>query len=194
MLEKVTLIGTKVRLEPLSLHHLDDLAATTQDPETWLYHGCGNLTARSALESYIASVQEEPERETGLPFVIVRQEDGRVVGSSCLFDISLTHRRGEIGRTWLAPEARRTSVNTEAKLLMFQHAFETLQLLRVQIKTDTRNAVSIRAIERLGAKYEGVLRSHMVLHDGYRRDTIYFSVLVEEWAEVKERLQGKLGG
>ncbi len=188
MLEPVTLSGTIIRLEPLAMHHADDLAATTCDPETWRYHGLGDLTLRPDLEAFIASVQDESERGVGLNFAIVRQDSGRAVGATSLWDISLAHRRAEIGRTWLAPETRRTGVNTEAKFLLFQHAFETLQLLRVQLKTDTRNAVSLRAIERLGAKYEGVLRSHMILHDGSRRDTVYYSVLAEEWEEVKRRL------
>lgn len=188
MLEPVTLIGTAIRLEPLAPRHADDLAATTQDPQTWQYHGVGDLTKRADLETFIESVQDEPIRGIGLNFAIVRQDTGHAVGATSLWDISLEHRRAEIGRTWLAPETRRTGANTEAKFLLFRHAFETLHLLRVQLKTDTRNAVSIRAIERLGAKYEGVLRSHMILHNGSRRDTVYYSVLAEEWGEVKHLL------
>jgi RimJ/RimL family protein N-acetyltransferase len=187
MLEPVTLSGDIIRLEPLAKRHADDLAATTHDPETWRYHGLGDLTRRVDLESFIESVQDEPERGVGLNFAIVRRDSGRAVGATSLWDIALEHRRAEIGRTWLAPETRRTGVNTEAKFLLFQHAFEKLKLLRVQLKTDTRNAVSIRAIERLGAKYEGVLRSHMILHGGSRRDTVYYSVLAEEWDEIKAR-------
>ncbi|MBC7806138.1 MAG: GNAT family N-acetyltransferase [Akkermansiaceae bacterium] len=193
MLESVTLTGSIVRLEPLAMSHADDLAATTQDPETWRYHGVGDLTQRADLEAFITSVQGETERGVGLNFAIVRLDTGHAVGATSLWDVSLEHRRAEIGRTWLATETRRTGVNTEAKFLLFQHAFEKLQLLRVQLKTDTRNAISMRAIERLGAKYEGVLRSHMILHNGSRRDTVYYSVLSEEWPDVKQALSRRLG-
>lgn len=189
MLQPVTLSGALVRLEPLAAHHAVDLAKTTVDPETWRYHGIGDLSTRVALDAYIASVQDEPEAGTGLNFAIV-SPDGRAVGATSLCDVSLAHRRGEIGRTWLAPETRRTGINTEAKYLLLAHAFETLDLRRVQLKTDAQNAVSRRAIERLGATYEGVLRSHMILHNGNPRDTVYYSILAHEWhGAVREKLR-----
>ncbi len=193
MLQTVTLTGALVRLEPLAMHHADDLANTTGDPETWRYHGVGDLTTRTALDDFIASVQTEPARGVGLNFAIVRGDTGRAVGVTALWDVSLPHLRGEIGRTWLAPETRRTGINTEAKYLVIEYAFETLGLVRVQLKTDTRNAVSRRAIERLGAKNEGTLRAHMILHGGDSRDTVYYSILADEWAGgIKAHLQALL--
>ena len=191
-LEPVTLAGTGVRLEPLDLRHADDLAETTYDPETWRYHGVGDLTTRAALEAFIVSIQDEPARGIGLNFAIVSLASGRAVGATALWDVSLSHHRAEIGRTWLHPETRRTGVNTEAKLLLFTHAFETLGMVRVQLKTDSRNAVSRRGIERLGAVYEGTLRAHMILHNGERRDTAYYSVLTDEWNAVKQTLEVRL--
>ncbi|MBC8142930.1 MAG: GNAT family N-acetyltransferase [Armatimonadetes bacterium] len=193
MLQTVTLSGALVRLEPLSVHHADALAQTTGDPESWRYHGVGDLTERAALDAFIASVQDEPAQGVGLNFAIVPVATGRAVGATALWDVSLPHRRGEIGRTWLAPETRRTGINTEAKYLILGHAFETLGLLRVQLKTDTQNVVSRRAIERLGAKEEGTLRAHMILHNGNRRDTVYYSILTDEWmGGVKAHLQALL--
>ena len=193
MLQTVTLSGSLVRLEPLTAHHADDLALTTNDPEKWRYHGVGDLTSRAALDAFIASVQDEPAQGIGLNFAIVRVDTGRAYGATALWDVSLPNLRGEIGRTWLAPEARRTGINTEAKYLLLEYAFETLGLLRVQLKTDANNTVSRRAIERLGAIEEGTLRAHMILHNGNRRDTVYYSILADEWiSEVKARLLGMM--
>ncbi len=189
MLNPVILMGTHIRLEPLAMAHADDLARTTGDPATWLYHGIGDLTERADLEAYIASVQDEPSHGTGLNFAVVMNTADRAIGATSLWDISLAHRRAEIGRTWLPPNARRTGANTEAKFLLLRHAFESLGMLRVQLKTDTRNTASRHAIERLGATYEGVLRSHMILHNGLVRDTAYYSVIADEWSAVKEHLQ-----
>lgn len=189
MLAPVTLTGKVVRLEPLAAAHAHALSRHTGDPETWRYWP-HVLTERSALDAHIASLQNEPVEGNGLNFTIVSLETDEPVGATALFDISLAHRRGEIGRTWLAPAARRTGINTEAKYLLLSHAFETLNLLRVQLKTDRRNAASRRAIERLGAQYEGTLRSHMTLPDGSRRDTAYYSILADEWQDsVKVRLE-----
>jgi len=193
MLNVVTLTGAIVRLEPLAAHHADALALTTADPETWRYHGVGDLTTRAALDAFIASVQDEPAQGLGLNFAIVSVATGLAVGATALWDVSLPHRRGEIGRTWLAPETRRTGVNTESKYLILEYAFETLGLLRVQLKTDARNRISRRAIERLGAKEEGTLRAHMILHNGNSRDTVYYSILADEWhGGVKAHLQALL--
>ncbi|HRJ48186.1 MAG TPA: GNAT family protein, partial [Opitutaceae bacterium] len=125
-------------------------------------------------------------------FAVIRRADGRAVGSTSYLDIAPEHRRIEIGWTWLGAEARRTAINTECKYLLLRHAFETLGCGRVQLKTDARNLRSQAAIERIGAKREGVLRRHLVMPDGFVRDTVMFSILAEEWPAVKARLEANL--
>ena len=129
---------------------------------------------------------------TRVPFVIRRQSDQHIVGTTSFFDIRKPERALEIGHTWLAPPACRTAVNTATKLLLLSHCFETLGCRRVQLKTDARNEISQRAIERLGATREGTLRKHMRLHDGFIRDTVFYSILPEEWPAIKARLTARL--
>lgn len=125
--------------------------------------------------------------------MIIDQATNQVVGSTRFLDISSQHRQLEIGSTWLTPSVWRTRMNTECKYLLLKHCFEVLETIRVQIKTDRRNVQSQRAIERLGAVKEGVLRRHRILPDGYVRDTVYYSVIDEEWPAVKARLEAFLG-
>jgi RimJ/RimL family protein N-acetyltransferase len=131
-------------------------------------------------------------RGEGLAFAIIDQGRGEAVGGTTYMDVAMADRRLEIGNTWLGRAAWRTAINTEAKLLLLRHAFETLGCHRVQMKTDARNLRSQAAIERLGAKREGVLRQHLVLPDGFVRDTVMYSVIAAEWPGVKARLQGLL--
>ena len=134
-------------------------------------------------------------RDTGaeVPYATVRLSDGVVVGSTRFLDIRRPHRTLEIGWTWLAPEAQRTPVNTEAKFLMLRHAFETLGAVRLQLKTDERNARSRAAITRLGAVFEGILRNYQTrLHDGYVRNTAMFSITSAEWPAVRTQLEARL--
>ena len=127
-----------------------------------------------------------------MSFVIVRRSDERAVGMTAYLDIHSRDRWLEIGGTWLTPEMWRTPINTECKYLLLRHAFETLGCVRVQLKTDGRNVQSQRAIERLGAVKEGVLRKHMLTRGGYQRDTVMYSIVDMEWHAVKERLEGFL--
>lgn len=130
---------------------------------------------------------------TEVAYATVRRSDGRIVGSTRFIDIRRSHRGLEIGWTWIAPEAQRSAVNTEAKYLMLRHAFEVWGALRVQLKTDANNARSRAAIERLGATFEGILRKQLVRpHDGYQRDTAMFSIIESEWPAVKAGLEAKL--
>ena len=131
---------------------------------------------------------------TQLPFAIVHRGSGKGVGSTRYLDIRRSDRGLEIGWTWIGTDYQRTVINTECKYLLLRHAFEDLGAVRVQMKTDLRNVRSQRAIERLGAVREGVLRKHIVLWDGFIRDTVYYSVIHEEWPEVKRRLEGLLKG
>ena len=141
-----------------------------------------------SLESALA----EQFAGTCQPYTIVDRATNRLVGSTRLFDIAPAHRRGEIGHTWLTPSVWRTRINTECKYLLLRHAFETLGMIRVQLKTDLRNTRSQAAIERLGALKEGVLRNHVILPDGYIRHSVMYSITDAEWPSVKMKLEGFL--
>ncbi|MEW5720283.1 MAG: GNAT family protein, partial [Chloroflexota bacterium] len=139
----------------------------------------------AAIERWRAQM----EQGTSVAFVIVRRSDERAVGMTAYLDIHAKDRWLEIGGTWLTPDAQRTAINAECKYLLLRHAFETLGCVRVQLKTDARNVRSQRAIERLGAVKEGVLRKHMLTRGGYQRDTVMYSIVDTEWRAVKARLE-----
>ena len=185
----VTLAGRRVRLEPLSLAHAGDLAVFCDEPETWRYFAIEPLASLEKVRAYIAEKQGQAARGIWFAFAIVDLASGRAVGSTSYFDISAADRRLEIGSTWLGAPARRTGINTECKFLLLRHAFETLGANRVQLKTDARNVRSQAAIERIGATKEGVLRAHMVMTDGFLRDSVMYSVIASEWPAVKVRLE-----
>jgi len=190
--QPVTLMGTAVRLEPLGLQHADDLFAAAQDPDIWRYLPADPSAAPAALRAWITAALDAQTTGGELPFAIRDRATGRALGSTRYLNISARDRGLEIGWTWLARPARRTTVNTECKYLLLRHAFETLRAVRVQLKTDRRNTVSQAAIERLGAVREGILRKHMLVANGYIRDTVMYSVTDDEWPGVKVRLQRML--
>jgi RimJ/RimL family protein N-acetyltransferase len=186
--ERVTLEGRVVRLEPLEERHRDDLlAAAAEDPHIWDYMS-SNLADPSTWPAYLADAQGP----NFVAWATVDRASGRAIGSTRFGDIEPEHGRVEIGWTWIAPAFQRTAVNTEAKLLQMTYAFETLGAGRVALKTDGRNERSQAAIARLGAVREGVLRRHTRLPDGYVRDTVYYSILADEWPAVKARLTERL--
>ena len=186
--ERVTLEGRFVRLEPLHQGHRDDLlAAAGEDPATWRYMSA-DLSAADAWPEYLADAL----RPEYVAWATVERNSGVAVGSTRFGDIAPEHGRVEIGWTWIAPSRQRTAVNSEAKLLQLTYAFDTLTAARVALKTDLRNEPSQRAIERLGAVREGVLRRHLRLPDGHIRDTVYYSVLADEWPAVRARLEESL--
>jgi RimJ/RimL family protein N-acetyltransferase len=187
----VTLEGRWVRLEPLSLDHLDGLCAVGLEPEIWEWMGAPVRT-RDEMLRYVESALAGQARGEALPFATVERSGGRVAGSTRFGAIAPEHRRVEIGWTWLGRDFRRTALNTEAKLLMFTHAFERLGCVRVELKTDALNRRSRAAIRRLGAREEGVLRQHMITASGRLRDSVYYSVLDSEWPQVKARLVARL--
>mgnify|MGYP001180497785 CR=1 FL=1 len=191
-LETVTLTGHRVELIPYTETHLDQLLEAGQFPEIWTYMPLQTIPTRERLARSMASALAEQAAETCLPFTILDQETGEMVGSTRLFDVALPHRRGEIGHTWLTPSVWRTRINTECKYLLLKHAFETLNFIRVQLKTDSRNTRSQTAIERLGAVKEGVLRNHVILPDGYIRHSVLYSITDAEWPTVKARLESFL--
>ena len=185
------LYGETVRLEPLGLEHLEQLTPIALVPEVnrWMPQ---SLTTSDEVGVYLQDALRAQGIGTALPFATIEQKTGRVIGSTRFGNIDLSHRRVEIGWTFLAPEWQRTKANTEAKYLMLCHAFESLECIRVEFKTDALNHKSRQAILRLGAQEEGTFRNHMIVAGGRLRDTVYFSILAHEWPAVKYRLQVKL--
>lgn len=183
------LTGRFVRLEPIDERHHDDLlAAAAQDPATFAYMSSDLSVGASAWPAYL----EDAQRPEFVAWATVDAATGRAIGSSRFGDIAPEHGRVEIGWTWIAPSHQRSATNTEAKLLQLGYAFDELGATRVALKTDGRNLRSQAAIERLGAQREGTLRRHLRLPDGFIRDTVYFSILAEEWPAVKARLEERL--
>jgi len=187
----VTLTGAAVRLEPLTMEHIDALTEVALDPELWRW-STARLASRDDVAAYVRSALDEAVRGEALPFATVALAEGRVVGSTRFAAWAPAHRRVEIGWTWIARPWQRSAVNSEAKLLMLRHAFGPLGCGRVELKTDALNARSRAAIARLGAKEEGVLRRHMVTETGRVRDTVYFSITEDEWPGVEHGLQARL--
>jgi RimJ/RimL family protein N-acetyltransferase len=190
-LTPVILEGKHVRLEPLTFEHEERLNAAAADGELWK-STVTIVPFRDSMGSYIADALSAQKQKTALPFAIVQRSKDRVVGSTRFFRIEHEHRRVEIGYTWLAASAQRTSVNTEAKLLLMTHAFEFWHCIRVELFTDVLNEQSRAAILRLGAKEEGILRNHMIMPSGRYRDSVCFSIIETEWQDVKAHLQAKL--
>lgn len=191
IVKPVTLVGEFVRLEPMTLGHLDGLCAVGLEPSLTELTPTQILT-RTDMFGYVEFALGEQQKGHTLPFVTVEKASGKVVGSTRFFEIDTANLRCEIGWTWIAPAWQRTAINTEAKLLMLTHAFETWGCNRVQLKTDVLNMQSRTAILRLGAKEEGIFRQHIVCADGRLRDSIYFSIIKDEWPSVKARLEERL--
>lgn len=191
-LDPITLVGHVVRLEPLQRHHAEDLYHAGQDQRIWSYMPLNPSGSLADTEAWIHATLREQQIGTILPFAIVDSATGRAIGSTRYLNMALRDRGLEIGWTWLAPAAQRTGVNTECKYLLLRHAFETLNMIRVQFKTDSRNFKSQQAIERIGGKREGVLRNHMILPDGYIRHSVYYSIIDSEWPDVKAALEEKM--
>ncbi len=189
----VTLEGSVVRLEPLSEAHVAGLAQAGRDPAIWQYMRYGYVDTEQKMADLVHSLLGLQARGTDLPFAVIHKADRRPVGMTRYMDIQPENRALEIGGTWYATAYQRTAVNTECKYLLLRHAFEALDCVRVQIKTDLRNERSQRAIERIGGVREGVLRNHMILPDGTLRSSVYYSILPDEWPVVKARLEGFLG-
>ena len=202
--EHLTLTGKHIRLEPLRLDHVDALvAASAVEPS--LYQWSFVPQGKVDTTKYVDTALSWRDAGTAVPFVTVRLEDNAVVGSTRFFDIErwpwppehplhgrTTPDACEIGYTWLTRSAIRTPINTEAKLLMLTHAFETWHVLRVCLHTDVRNARSRAAIERIGGRFEGIIRAHRIAADSTPRDSARFSILAEEWSDVKRRLEEAL--
>jgi len=189
----MTLTGRVVRLEPLSEAHVPDLTVAGQDENIWRYMPYGILKTEAQMLATVQDLLGRQARGTDLPFAVIYLETNHAVGSTRYMDIQPANRGLEIGGTWYAPACQRTAVNTECKYLLLRYAFEALGCIRVQLKTDLRNERSQRAIERLGAVREGVLRHNIIMPDGYFRSSVYYSILDTEWPRVKAKLEENLG-
>ena len=184
----VTLIGNHVRFEPLTEAHSSALTAIGAGQSFWDFMVYGNINTEEDMRGWVQDLLARAERGTDLPFVAIHLASGRVAGATRYLNIMPKDRGLEIGGTWYGLDFQRTPVNTECKYLLLRHAFEALGCIRVQLKTDLRNERSQKAIERIGAKKEGVLRNHMILPDGRYRHSVFYSILDTEWSDVKQRL------
>ncbi len=191
-IQPVTLVGQHVRLEPLSLQHAEGLWPQADEPEIWRYMPYGEVNSLDRLRAVIDDLLARQARGTDLPFTVFDCATGAAAGMTRFMTIDPPNRSVEIGGTWYGRAYRRTAMNTECKYLLMRHAFEVWGAIRVQLKTDLRNERSQRAIERLGAVREGVLRKHMIMPDGYHRSSVIYSVIDDEWPAVKARLEGFL--
>ncbi len=188
----VTLEGKYVRLEPQAVKHIPDFLAASEPEEIWTFLPFGPFKTDDEWQRMLQAGNSQPQPRKGLWFAIVRRADEHAVGATGYNQIFYADCAVEIGGTWLHPSVWRTPINTECKYLMLRHAFETLGCIRVQLKTDARNIRSQRAIDRLGAVKEAVLRKHMITRDGFVRDSFVYSILDTEWHSVKSRLEGFL--
>lgn len=189
----LTLSEEHVRLEPLTLEHAVDLLDVANDEEVWRWLYYNPPSSLGEMQSWIRAALEEQVRGRDLPFAVIDQATGKAIGSTRYVRIDPPHHNLEIGWTWYGRAYWRTAVNTECKYLLLRHAFESLQCIRVQLKTDLRNERSQRAIERLGAVREGVLRKERIVpKNGYQRSSVCYSIIDEEWPAVKVRLAARL--
>ena len=177
-----------VKLIPMESSHIEGLWKAANEPEIW-EHMSVDLTAKENVEQYVRDAQKKRAAGTDFAFVIVDPKSNEILGATWFLDISMPHKRLEIGSTWLTPKSWRTNINTNCKFLLLAYCFEELGLNRIQLKTGHENIRSQRAIERIGAVKEGVLRNHMIRKEGTIRHTVMYSVTKEEWPQVQGRFQ-----
>lgn len=187
--QPVTLENEHVSLEPLSLDHAEAFLDIGRDEDIWTYLAPAPFKVLEDAQSWIRSMLARSKEDGDVTFSVYDRKSGKLAGSSSYMDVREAHGGLEIGFTWYGKEFQRTHVNTATKLALFEHAFETLGANRVQLQTDARNQKSRSAIARIGATQEGVLRKHKIYPDGYVRDSAMFSVIAQEWPQVKARLQ-----
>ncbi|ATM78937.1 TPA: GNAT family N-acetyltransferase [Serratia fonticola] len=188
VLKPPTLVGTQIELRPLQPQHREAMLSAAADGELWNLKVTA-VPSASMIDSYIATAVAGRDVGSMLPFVIVQQASGRIIGSTRFWKIDRANRKMEIGHTWLSQSMQRTGVNTEAKYLLLGYAFEVLQAVRVQFTTDELNDKSRAAILRIGAKQEGIVRHERIMPDGRKRNSVRFSIIDDEWCEVKARLE-----
>lgn len=188
--ELFTLQGETVKLIPISIDHLEGLWEAAKPDEIWTYMAT-KVRSKEEMEQMINAALKARDNGTEYTFTVLDNEN-HVIGSTRYLDILPLHKSAEIGSTWYHPDVWRTKVNTECKFLLFRHAFVVWNLTRVQLKTDSRNIRSQQAIARIGAIKEGILRKDRIISDGYTRDTVFFSILRDEWETVSTNLKQKL--
>lgn len=191
IVQPVTLSGKYVQLEPMLAAHTAGLTEVGLDEDLWKWIPVPVRTPEE-MEAYVEAALADQAKGVSLPFTIVERASGKVIGTTRYANIERVHRRVEIGWTFVGLAWQRTAVNTECKYLLLRHAFETLGCIRVELKTDSLNEKSRKAILRIGAKEEGVFRNHMITASGRIRHSVYFSVTDSEWPAVKRRLEEKL--
>lgn len=190
-LQPITLAGHSIRLEPLRIDHMPALFLAGLHPELWRLQPAPMAT-EDDMRRYVQTALGDQQRGSGLPFVIIDSATDQIIGSTRFMDIALAHFRLEIGATWLTPAHQRSGANSEAKLLLLTHAFESLGIKRVVFKTEVLNEQSRSALARIGAVEEGTFRQHLYTTSGRARDMIYFSILENEWPGVKAALIHRL--
>lgn len=190
-IEPVTLVGQNVILKPLDESHHLELIEAVQDGELWkLWY-----TFIPTPEQMLAEIQRRLDSQQNgqmLPFTVIERHSGKILGMTSFMNIDIAHRRLEIGSTWYRQSAQRSAVNTESKKLLLSHAFEVLNCIAVEFRTSSFNFKSRAAIERLGAKLDGILRSHQIVKDDILRDTYVYSILRSEWPAIRQNLEFKL--
>jgi RimJ/RimL family protein N-acetyltransferase len=188
-----TLEGLAVRLEPIRSEDVESFWDAAKDNLDNIFQWIPyRMKSREDFQLVVDKALAEQQRGESVVFATIERSSGRVIGSTRFMNIDRVNRRVEIGSTWIAPAWQRTAVNTEAKYLMLRHAFEDWQCMRVELKTDALNQRSRKAILRIGAKEEGILRKHLITWTGRVRDTVYFSILDTEWPKVNAKLQTML--
>lgn len=187
----VTLSTDRLVLKPLALDQVPALGAAASDGALW-EKITTTVPRPEGFEEYVRTALAKQEAGNQLPFATVLREGDRIVGSTRFMNIDAANRRLEIGTTWIARSWQRSFVNTHAKYLMLRHAFEGLGCIAVEFRTHLRNDQSRAAIERLGARQDGILRAHMIMPDGHIRDTVVYSIVQSEWPEVKARLEARM--
>lgn len=190
-MEFITLENEVVKLKPLELSDIQGILEAGSYPEIWS-HMPTTIEKREDVNNFVENALLTRSGKTEFPFVIVDKQSGNIIGSTRYMDIDVKHQRLEIGYTWLTPAYWRTAINTHCKYLLLLYCFEYLHLQRVQIKTDHENIRSQRAIERIGATKEGILRNHMIRKDGSIRHTVMYSITIEEWPQVKKHVEDLL--
>jgi N-acetyltransferase len=187
-----TFTGKLVRVEPLAAEHEPGLIEAASDPEMFAWMPVDMASSRDALHEWLMSTLSAAREGSAVPFAIVAADTGHILGSTRFLELRFEHLRAEIGWTWVTRSAWSTGVNVETKLLLLEHAFERVGLRRVEFKTDARNERSRGALLAAGATFEGILRKHMVVREGGERDSAYYSVIDDDWPEVKRHLGERL--
>ena len=190
-IEPVTLSGSNILLEPLSLQHLEGIVSAVKDGELWKLWFT-SVPSPEKAEEYVKTALDLRENAGWMPFVVRERSTNKIIGSTRYCNVDEVNQRLEIGYTWYSESYQRTAVNTEAKYLLLTHAFEKLDAIAVELRTHWHNHKSRAAIARLGAKQDGVLRNHQKSADGVYRDTVVFSIINLEWPAVKQSLMYKL--